>query len=252
MLLRPQWKRLRRHWVCYGIGTICASTLAFTGCSRAPMSRFKELTSAPATETAEQPSETRSVSTEQPDPRDAVATQKSSPSTQEGRVSIVGDGGRRGFKQYREGYADLRNRLLNRGGTESGDPFLEAEAEAARDFPATDSLSPRRTDERAPTADGPVARADLNRDSKAAVGVASMQRTLPQDDLRRSPTPQGVATTGRQEGVVRTKPQEKQTSRLEQLRAELRAQQAGDASDADSGVGIVRAGDSNRGTVLST
>ena len=236
MLLRPRWKRLRRHWVCYGIGTVCASTLAITGCSRAPMARFKEMTSAQPAQTADEPGETRAVSSERPDPRDAVASDEPRTADTEGRVTIVGDRDRRGsFKGYREGYADLRNRLLNRGSQVGGDPFLEADANAARDFPATDSLAPQTKPPTTPPAvDNTVARADLTQRRGGAIGTASLQKS-------------SVL-----EGVARTQPPSQPTvSRLEQLRAELRKQREGAATTSET-LAVAPVGDTDRGQVLST
>ncbi|MFV0442479.1 MAG: hypothetical protein ACK5Q5_02800 [Planctomycetaceae bacterium] len=195
------------------------------------MARFKEATSAgPATSqsAAEPTDEARRTAISAPDPRDPVADSRRK---EEGRVTIVRDReSRSGLRSYREGYADLRDRVLRRDTSDRGDPFLDADAQRPpENFPSTESLSPRsRTPER-PSIDGSVARADLQPKHDGNVGQASMQRTT-------------------SAGVARTSPTTSQTSRLEQLRAELRNQQA--AATAET-VAVASAAETPRGTVLS-
>lgn len=237
MLLRPQWSRLRRHWVCFGVGTVCATGMALSGCSRAPMARFKEMTSA-APDAAEAPSATRSASAERPGPGDAVAAARAPAARRdEGRVTIAGDPARRGaFQRYREGYADLSDRILNRDtkSRPSADPFLDAGVDGGgQNFPATDALAPtQRPAGRTPGLDDSVARADLRPERPGVVSTASVQR------------PSG------NEGMAHTAPPQPQVSRLEQLRAELRAQREGVAT---TGTTPQRpsVAESDRGTVLS-
>ena len=106
------------------------------------MLRFKELTTAPpqSADAADDNTDTRSaarerVESERPDPRDAVAD-RGGEREAEGRVATVADSPRRStFKSYREGYATLRDRVLNRETTDSRDPFLESGAAASERVP---------------------------------------------------------------------------------------------------------------------
>lgn len=239
MLLRPKWLRLRGRWVCAGLGLVCVTGFSFSGCSRAPMARFKDLTSAPPQTSDADETSTASRSTardrsdsEQPDPRDAVAA-RTAEREPEGQVTIVADSPRRStFKTYREGYASLRDRVLNRETSDSRDPFLESGASPeANQFPATEALAPDAEGRvRTGNLDDSIARADLQPRRTAAVDTASLSRT------------------GTNEGLVRTSPGGTSSSRLDQLRAELREQRSAAPATA-AAVAPVR--DTNRGTILS-
>jgi hypothetical protein len=232
MLLRPKWMRRRGRWVCAGIGTLCLTTLAITGCSKAPMARFKSMTSASAESTAEATDakrpETRNASTERPQPGEAVA--KTGPSARaEGRVTIVGDrGGNKGLQRYREGYADLRDRVLNRETTASSDPFLDTDRQNS--FPSTEELAAPGGSSQTPAMDDSVARADIRSRDAHQVGVTSLQRR---------PGNAGVAKT--------TPAPQPAVSRIEQLRSELRKSQATTGSPP----GFPGVSDTARGTVLA-
>lgn len=227
MTLRTTWLRSQRHWICFGLGTVCATGLAVSGCSRAPLTRFQEMTSAPREAVAE-PVSPASRPSEQPRPGDAVAQGDSSASGWRDRLSLTGRETRKEKeRRYQEEFAEFGRRVMDSRESQRGDPFLDAEA-AGRGFPPTDSLAPRPgTRSNAPSGEDGVARSGRAGAGSASIDTASLERRAPAEGLARTqPAPSGRPAEA---GVARTSPPAttapsgtRELSRLEQLRAELR------------------------------
>lgn len=227
MVLRPYWLRLHRRWMCFGLGTVCATGLAICGCSRAPLTTFKELTSAPPGSV----DATARRSTEEPRSGDAVA--KSSPGIGRWRerLSLTGRETRVDkSRRYQEEFAEFGRRVMDSRNAGSRDPFLEFEA-AGREFPSTDSLSPRPKPRASEEDQNTVARADLSTRPGTAVDPASVERRTDPEGVTRTQaeavvrTPNtGIAQTSSQSVASTDPPATRAASRLDQLRAELRSQ----------------------------
>lgn len=241
MLTHLQWLRARRRWICYGVGVVCSAGLALQGCSRSQMSRFKELTSAPAASSDDAPVDSTGISgrdADRPRSTDAVADSAA------GRKSLFGGGrnsGRDAASRYRDEYAEVSRKVLERSRESSRDPFLnQPDSPSTKPFPSTDELAnvaqagaPRR-----PAGADPVpgvVRTASSADRAGVIDPASRERTQPP----------GVAHTGADPNAG--------ASRLEELRAELRRQQAAsqDARQAAAGGINTAPGPNDRGYGLS-
>jgi hypothetical protein len=239
MVLRPEWLRLHRRWIGIGLGTVCATGLAISGCSRAPLTTFKEMTSAPpgSVDAATAPSRR---SSEEPRSGDAVA--KSAPT---GRwrewFSFSGRETRSDkARRYQEEFAEFGRRVRDSRNTGSRDPFLEYEA-SGREFPSTDSLSPRPKPRPADEDQNTIARADRSAPQAASLDPAAVERRAAEEGVTRTQAEAVVQTTHTSRAPTSNHPAgdpnvpgTREASRLDQLRAELRQERPAAAE------GIVR------------
>ncbi len=240
MVLRPDWLRLHRRWIGIGLGTVCATGLAISGCSRAPLTTFKEITSAPpgSVDAASAPSRR---SSEEPRSGDAVA--KSAPTTGRWRdwLSFSGRETRSDkTRRYQEEFAEFGRRVMDSRNAGSRDPFLEYEA-AEREFPSTDSLAPRPKPRSSDEDQNTIARSDRSAPQAASIDPASVERRVAHEEVTstqaeavvRTPNT-GMAATSNHSAGATNAAGTRETSRLDQLRAELRQERAATAE------GIVR------------